>query len=59
MTNADFLKKASKDMIATFFCERTLCYGCFISNYCAKRLQVTGLSCREMFRAWLEEEATE
>ena len=56
MTNAEFLKKATIEDLASFFCERTTCVGCFINEFCVKMSKVTDLSCRGMFRAWLEGE---
>ena len=56
MTNAEFLKKATIEDMATFFMERTKCEGCFISDFCVKMSPFTDLSCRGMFRAWLEDE---
>ena len=56
MTNAEFLKKATVEDMATFFMERTKCEGCFISDFCVKMSPFTDLSCRGMFRAWLEDE---
>ena len=53
MTNLDFIKKSTKEQIASFFALVIGCNECFLHE---QKKCNPSLGCRENFRNWLDEE---
>lgn len=56
MTNAEFIKKATVNELASFIQPKLNCENCFLWQKCAAELKRKSVGCRQVIREWLYED---